>query len=403
MASAAVTSSASKRRVSPVLVNKLESAGHTVNEAFIIPHEDAVVTAGEDKTVRVWLLRESGEYWPSICQTTPSAATSLAYNGETRRLFIGFSSGAITEFSLTEDFNRMTLRRNYSAHMNRVSQMVFSLEHEWILSVGRDKCLQWHSTESGHRLGGHQISAWCLSLQFDAESKHIFVGDFSGLIHVLKIEENSINEVTTLKGHSGSIRSLSWDPDKRLLFSGSFDEVIVVWDIGSQKGTAFELSGHQDHVRAVCYIPHARKLLSSGDDKKLVVWNLESPKKETPVWAESDICEKCSAAFFWNVKEMWQKKKLQLNRQHHCRSCGLAVCNKCSKQSSCLPSMGFEYPVRLCNECNDKLTDEDQKTTTKFFDLKHEVMYMYYDPTKCHLLTVGSDKVVKLWDIKSIL
>ena len=113
--------------------------------------------------------------------------------------------------------------------MNRVSQMVFSLEHEWILSVGRDKCLQWHSTESGHRLGGHQISAWCLSLQyhfliknlvcsntnafpffldfffstFDAESKHIFVGDFSGLIHVLKIEENSINEVTTLKGHSG--------------------------------------------------------------------------------------------------------------------------------------------------------------------------------------------------------
>ena len=44
---------------------------------------------------------------------------------------------------------------------------------------------------------------------------------------------------------SGSVRCLAWDSRRGLLFSGSFDKSIVVWDIGGQKGTAFELQGHQ--------------------------------------------------------------------------------------------------------------------------------------------------------------
>jgi len=44
---------------------------------------------------------------------------------------------------------------------------------------------------------------------------------------------------------AGSIRSLSWDLERSLLFSASFDQVVVVWDIGGQRGTAFELQAHR--------------------------------------------------------------------------------------------------------------------------------------------------------------
>ena len=44
---------------------------------------------------------------------------------------------------------------------------------------------------------------------------------------------------------AGSVRSLCYDAERRILFSGGFDELVVVWDIGSQKGTAFELLGHK--------------------------------------------------------------------------------------------------------------------------------------------------------------
>ena len=43
----------------------------------------------------------------------------------------------------------------------------------------------------------------------------------------------------------GSVWALSYDHERRILFSGGLDQIIVVWDIGSQQGTAYELSGHK--------------------------------------------------------------------------------------------------------------------------------------------------------------
>lgn len=62
---------------------------------------------------------------------------------------------------------------------------------------------------------------------------------------MLKLDPSGAHLVTTLKGHSGSLRALAWDPSKKLLFSGSFDQSVIVWDIGGQQGTAYELQGHQ--------------------------------------------------------------------------------------------------------------------------------------------------------------
>lgn len=62
---------------------------------------------------------------------------------------------------------------------------------------------------------------------------------------MLKLSENGVQEITKLKGHSGSIRALEWDPGEQRLFSGSFDQVVIVWDIGGQQGTAYELQGHR--------------------------------------------------------------------------------------------------------------------------------------------------------------
>lgn len=65
---------------------------------------------------------------------------------------------------------------------------------------------------------------------------------------MLSLDNNGANFLTNLKGHSGSIRSLSWDAEKQMLFSGSFDHTVIVWDIGGQQGQAYELQGHHNKV-----------------------------------------------------------------------------------------------------------------------------------------------------------
>ncbi|XP_017589155.1 PREDICTED: WD repeat and FYVE domain-containing protein 2 [Corvus brachyrhynchos] len=354
------------------------------------------------RTVRVWLKRDSGQYWPSIYHAMPSPCSCMSFNPETRRLSIGLDNGTISEFILSEDYNKMTLVKSYQAHQSRVIMILFVLEMEWVLSTGQDKHFTWHCSESGQRLGGYRTSAGACGLQFDVETRHVFVGDHSGQVTILKLEQESCSLVTTFKGHTGGVTALCWDPIQRVLFSGSSDHSIIMWDIGGRKGTAIELQGHNDKVQSLSYAHHTRQLISCGADGGIVVWNMDVERQETPEWLDSDSCQKCDQPFFWNFKQMWDSKKIGL-RQHHCRKCGKAVCGKCSSKRSSIPLMGFEFEVRVCDSCHESITDEERAPTATFHDSKHNIVHVHFDATRGWLLTSGTDKVIKLWDMTPVV
>ena len=49
-----------------------------------------MISISSDRSVRVWLLRDSGQYWPSICHYyTDTAPTSLSYCHERRSVLHG--------------------------------------------------------------------------------------------------------------------------------------------------------------------------------------------------------------------------------------------------------------------------------------------------------------------------
>ncbi|KAK2141247.1 hypothetical protein LSH36_1134g00024 [Paralvinella palmiformis] len=291
----------------PQLINKIEGHSDDVNMAIITPQEEGVITASDDRTVRVWLKRDTGQYWPSICHTMQCAASCIDFNAETRKLFVGLENGTICEYQVADDYNKMNHVRDYL----------------------------------------------------------------------------------------GSVRSLAWDDERSLLFSASFDQSIIVWDIGGRQGTAFELQGHHDRVQSVVYASSSKQLLSAGDDCILAIWDMDVKRQETPDWAESDMCQKCNSPFFWNVKTMWEMKTIGV-RQHHCRHCGKAICAKCSQNKSTIPVMGYEYEVRVCDQCHSDLSDEDRAPMATFHDTKQSVTFMSLDSTRKQLLTVGKDRVIKV-------
>ena len=118
-----------------------------------------------------------------------------------------------------------------------------------------------------------------------------------------------------------------------MLFSGGFDQIVVVWDIGSQKGTAFELTGHRSvtgggggggrlgihlgreaeekngcdgmgthsfvrrllcfgraKIKALAYSLETRQLLSSSDDGAVGIWNLDIDRQEVCVCVSVSLC-----------------------------------------------------------------------------------------------------------------
>lgn len=55
--------------------------------------------------------------------------------------------------------------------------------------------------------------------------------------------------------------------------------------------------------------------------------------------AELKRCHKCKKEF--GVKDS----------KHHCRACGQGFCGRCSSQQRAVPSRGWDYPVRVCDDC----------------------------------------------------
>ncbi|KAM8922803.1 WD repeat and FYVE domain-containing protein 2 isoform 3-T3 [Lycaon pictus] len=264
----------------PILLQRVEGSQEVVNMAVLVPKEEGVISVSEDRTVRVWLKRDSGQYWPSIYYVMPSPCSCMSFNPETRRLSIGLDNGTISEFILSEDYNKMTPVKNYQAHQSRVTMILFVLELEWVLSTGQDKLFAWHCSESARRLGGYRTSAVASGLQFDVETRHVFIGDQSGQVTILTLEQDTCTLVTAFRGHTGGVTALCWDPVQRVLFSGSSDHSVIMWDIGGRKGTAIELQGHNDKVQALSYAQHTRQLISCGGDGGIVVWNMDVERQE---------------------------------------------------------------------------------------------------------------------------
>jgi len=69
---------------------------------------------------------------------------------------------------------------------------------------------------------------------------------------------------------------------------------------------------------------------------------LEEPQT-TPEWEpdqSATYCPLCKVTFIYPFR-----------RKHHCRKCGRIFCDSCSKKNLPLPRLGYDRPVRVCNDC----------------------------------------------------
>jgi len=144
-----------KAVAAPMATHQFDTGPEEVNAAKVMvinkAKELAILTASADRSVRIWLLRDSGQFWPSICHYMTSSAVSLAADKASRTVFVGTEGGLVSEFVLAEDFNRMEHRRDYLAHQAGVAQVEYCPKQKWLLSAGKDKYFQFHCTDTGRR------------------------------------------------------------------------------------------------------------------------------------------------------------------------------------------------------------------------------------------------------------
>ena len=79
-------------------------------------------------------------------------------------------------------------------------------------------------------------------------------------------------ELLTLKGHTGSVRSVSWSPDGTRLATGSEDGTAKVWDAAGGR-ELLTLKGHTSAVLSVSWSPDGTRLATGSADGTAKVWD----------------------------------------------------------------------------------------------------------------------------------
>ncbi|VDO62268.1 unnamed protein product [Schistosoma curassoni] len=242
---AAVIQDPSRQITKPELVFKIDELSCGVNDAIFIPGRDSIVTGSEDRTLRVWVRRDTGKFWPTVIELLPSPITCITYSAELHRLFVGLENGTVVEYDVAEDLNHIEHKRDYLSHTARTTGIVCTPDMGWVVSASKDRTVAWYSTNSGRRICEHNLEHSATCLEYDVGSHYVFVGDSSGRITLLSI--NQVNGQVTcrvireLRGHEQSVSFLAWDSVNSRLFSCSADRSVIFWDIGGAKGSSFEL------------------------------------------------------------------------------------------------------------------------------------------------------------------
>lgn len=364
-----------------------------------------IISVSDDKNWMIFLMRDGGDFWPSVAEELPAGGTALFLDRDGMNVYIGLQTGAILVYSIVSDFNAVTLTTTIPAHNDRVTAIHVDKVRKVIVSTSRDKRVCVHRlTDYKLNSSYDELGAWGTAMQYDETAPNIFVADFSGKIHVLKLLKDSklsISSVAVLEGHDGSIRSLHWERTSGLLFSGSFDNTIKVWDIGGCKGQSYTLRGHKGKIKGLAYVAGSKQLISAGSDKRMVVWKIGGHTwKEEPQWNMSDECNVCNEPFMWNFSRMWEDKKVSVNRRHHCRWTGKSVCDKCSPHRATIPEMGHEFPARVCEAALPEITDKTPRAKT--FPLNSEILTMHLIEHNGlpALISCGAGGNISMWNIR---
>jgi len=93
-----------------------------------------------------------------------------------------------------------------------------------------------------------------------------------------KVQAEIKQRIINLEGHNGSIQALCASTDKEEIFSGSFDNNIMVWDIKT-RNIKTTLSGHVGGITALAYSSKYNYLASGSSDGGVVIWDLSDYTK----------------------------------------------------------------------------------------------------------------------------
>ncbi|MGD2145115.1 MAG: BTAD domain-containing putative transcriptional regulator [Anaerolineae bacterium] len=265
-----------------------------------------ILTAGDDGTVRVWVvstpLDTGAETGDELLTLSVSGYTVLqaVWNADETRILTASRDGTarVWDVSAALDTGTETGAEliSLSGHTGPVNQATWDSDEGRILTAGADGTARTWDAESGLELLtllGHTHELW--SAQWNGDGSRILTASSDGTARVWNAEDGL--ELLTLSGHTNEIHQAVWNGEESRILTASSDGTARVWDAATG-AELFTLSGHTDAVNQAVWSRDDRLILTASSDGTVRQWY---------AWMEDLLEAACQRAPRNMSQEEWQE------------------------------------------------------------------------------------------------
>jgi len=231
------------------------------------PDGTLIVTASEDKTVRVW--------------DAASGKEKLRLPHPARTFAARFSpDGCLIVTACDDKYGRLwnaetgKLKCELKGHQGGLLSAAFSKDGRWIVTCGKDKTARLWDAMTGNAMGsGFRHKNWVYDACFSPSGQRVVTACFDRKARVWDI--SSGREVVAPMPHGDAVRSAEFSPDGEYLVTAGWDSSVRIWD--AQTGHAIGLNPvlyHSDRVMRASFSSDGRRIVTVCVDGTTRVWDL---------------------------------------------------------------------------------------------------------------------------------
>ncbi len=246
----------------------LEGHNSRVNSASFSPNGKLIVSAHEDKTIRIWKIVPEAEL------------IALKNYGEPIKTAVFSPSGTNIIYRSDNDTIRFVNTRTshdiigYHKENGMITSAIVSVNGTHVLSKHSDNTLCVLDFSTGQVLKVcHGCKKTVHSAVFLPDGR-LIGASIIGLCTILIWDLETGQNLNMLQGHRSTINTAAFSPDGGRIVTASEDDTIRIWDV--ETGEELIQIECDDFIKNVLFTPDGKRVVSFSTFRAVLVWDAET-------------------------------------------------------------------------------------------------------------------------------